>query len=104
MCAPARVASRDGTGGATAHERRLRAIREQLPEVTGDTVAGGYVDAVTSGRIEHGPDSIHLLVMDLHRELNRIQSQLAEQSLDGARAVTAYPTPTRRWSGPSCAA
>src|SRR5207342_2588575 len=34
----------------------------------------------------HGSDSVHLLVMDLHRELNRIQSHLAEQSLDGARA------------------
>ena len=103
MCAPARVASPDGAGGSTAHERRLRAIREQLPEVTGDTVAVGYVDAVTQAD-RHGPDSVHLLVMDLHRELNRIQSQAGRTVAGRCACIRLYPTPTRRSSGPSCAA
>jgi len=41
-------------------------------------------------RIVHGDrdqgDSVHLLVMDLHRALNRLAMQLAEETLDGAHA------------------
>ncbi len=32
----------------------------------------------------YGDDSLHLLVMDVHRELNRVQASLAEERLDGA--------------------
>ena len=36
--------------------------------------------------MREGTDSLHRLVMELHRELNRIQVDLAEQVVDGARA------------------
>ena len=40
-------------------------------------------DRITSGRPDDG-DSLHLLVMDAHRALNRLQAQIATASLDGA--------------------
>lgn len=36
-------------------------------------------------------DSVHLLVMDLHRALNRLAAQLAEEVIDGAHAVAIEP-------------
>ena len=82
MLAPLRIAGELGVPLAT-YETRLATIREALPALVGDTLPAGYVDTITS-TARHHADSIHLLVMDLHKELNRVQRELAEQSLDGA--------------------
>ena len=50
-----------------------------------------YVDAVSRADKEV-PDSVHLLVMDLHRELNRLQMGIAVESLDGARVYRIHDT------------
>jgi uncharacterized protein Yka (UPF0111/DUF47 family) len=82
MLAPLRV-SGDPSLPVDAYERRLTALRGELPVVADDTVPAGYVQAIT--RSDRGSaDSLHLLVMDLHKELNRVQCHLAEQNLDGA--------------------
>jgi len=84
MMAPLRVPGFQPDRPLGAYEQRLAALRDVLPGVTADAVPSGYVDAVTRvGR--DGPDSIHLLVMDLHRELNGAQARLAEHVVDGAR-------------------
>ncbi len=70
-------------GAGTEHERRLRALLEQAPAVAGDHISGACIRALTSGQREAG-DSLHLLVMDLHRELNRLQQELATESINGA--------------------
>ena len=62
---------------------RLDALVAVAPEFAGDQVPGRYVDRITSGRPEDG-DSLHLLVMDAHRALNRLQSELATATVDGA--------------------
>jgi uncharacterized protein Yka (UPF0111/DUF47 family) len=85
MCAPLQIAASGAVHPVDSYERRLKAIREQLPAIVDDTAVVGYVDTMTRAD-RSGPDSIHLLVMDLHRELTRIQSQLAEQVIDGAHA------------------
>jgi uncharacterized protein Yka (UPF0111/DUF47 family) len=66
------------------YERRFAALCDRLT-VRDDTVPAGYVESVTRAD-RNGTDSLHLLIMDLHRELNHLQSCLAEQTLDGARA------------------
>ena len=48
-----------------------------------ERVAGPLIDALTHGSRERG-DSLHLLVMDLHKALNRLQRDIAVESLDGA--------------------
>ncbi|WIY06666.1 hypothetical protein QRX60_23490 [Amycolatopsis mongoliensis] len=71
---------------ADVHEpdaARLAALSAAAPELSGDVVAGDYLDAITSTDRRDG-DSPHLLVMDAHRALNRLQSRLATESVDGA--------------------
>ena len=68
---------------ATAFRRRFEELRYRAPSFEGDRVPGSYLDAITSARREAG-DSLHLLVMDLHRELNALQGEIAAASIDGA--------------------
>jgi hypothetical protein len=45
---------------------------------------GNFIRALTSGDREKG-DSLHILVMDIHRILNKMQEELAVENLDGAK-------------------
>lgn len=62
---------------------RLERLSTETPDLTGDRVPGTYINRITSARPGEG-DSLHLLVMDAHRALNRLQSALATTSIDGA--------------------
>ncbi len=88
MIAPLRVT--DPATGET-YERRLTGLCSQLPLLQDDTVPAGYVETMTRAE-RTGPDSLHLLVLDLHRELHRVQVRLAERSLDGARVYGLSPS------------
>jgi uncharacterized protein Yka (UPF0111/DUF47 family) len=69
---------------AAAQQERLGRLLSKLPSPVEDRIAGNWIDRLTSGQREAG-DSLHLLVMDLHKELNRLQQQLATESIDGAQ-------------------
>jgi CHAD domain-containing protein len=88
MLAPlsAQPGPRGGNGRrpAAAYTERLQALLSQAPPLAQDRVPGASIARLTSGQREAG-DSLHLLVMDLHRELNRLQEQLATETIDGAR-------------------
>jgi uncharacterized protein Yka (UPF0111/DUF47 family) len=64
-------------------EQRLQALLERAPRMTDDLISGPYLDALTSGQ-RAAEDSLHLLVMDLHKELNQLQQQLATETIDSA--------------------
>jgi len=72
----------DGLGVAK-FDRRLQTLLAQAPAPAEDRLSGSSIDRLTSGRREAG-DSMHLLVMDLHKELNRLQQQLATENIAGA--------------------
>jgi uncharacterized protein Yka (UPF0111/DUF47 family) len=80
MRAPLELA---GVAGAAELARREAALSAALPLFAGDLVPQGVVDRITSGDRARG-DSLHILVMDLHRALNALQAELAEESIDGA--------------------
>ena len=40
---------------------------------------------MTSGRPTSG-DGLHILIMDLHKELNRLQSEISTEEIEGAKA------------------
>ncbi|MGA2862467.1 MAG: hypothetical protein ACLQFF_02800 [Steroidobacteraceae bacterium] len=63
---------------------RNAALAAALPEFTNDKVAAGLIGAITSANRAAG-DSLHILVMDLHKAINALQASLAEESIDGAR-------------------
>ena len=64
--------------------RRVEAVEDALAP-DGDAINGADLARLTAGRPEEG-DSLHLVVMDAHREMNALEAQLATESVDGARA------------------
>jgi uncharacterized protein Yka (UPF0111/DUF47 family) len=79
MAAPALVAAPDEFGA------RLQQLLAALPKAEDDVVDPHTVSAMMAAGHE-GPDSLHRLVMDLHKRLNALQADLAEETLDGAAA------------------
>ncbi len=67
----------------TAFAQRLQALA--VPDSSGDELAADEIHTITSGDREGG-DSLHILVMDMHRALNALQASLASETLDGCRA------------------
>lgn len=88
MIAPLRTAdslvSANGFSPA-ACEGRLKALLDQTAEPPDEQLSGTLIDQLTSGQRDRG-DSLHLLVMDLHKALNFLQRQLATEAVDGAQA------------------
>jgi uncharacterized protein Yka (UPF0111/DUF47 family) len=79
MLAPVAAAAPEGK----RHAARLATLIDALPACAGDTLAGAQIDAITRAQRKLG-DSLHLLVMDLHKALNALQTRLAVENLDGA--------------------
>lgn len=71
-------------GCAGDYEQRLQAVLDQAPSLAGDRIPGAYINRLTSGQREV-EDSLHLLVMDLHKQLNQLQQHLATETIDGAQ-------------------
>ena len=77
------IASPDGNPRASGYEQRLEALATEAPPPAEDRITGASIDGITAAqRTER--DSLHLLIMDLHKELNQLQRQIATESLDGA--------------------
>jgi hypothetical protein len=76
-------ASGDNPRPAPGGEQRLQVLLAQAPPLVDDRISGAYIDRLTRGRRDDG-DSLHLLVMDLHKELNELQQRLASETIDGA--------------------
>jgi uncharacterized protein Yka (UPF0111/DUF47 family) len=80
MAAPVIAA---GTPGFAA---RVQAARTGLPNAADDLLDAAALAAMGSATPPRGGDSLHRLVMDLHRQLNALQAALAEETIDGAAA------------------
>ncbi|MDD2875921.1 MAG: DUF47 family protein [Acidiphilium sp.] len=77
MAAPLRGPQGEDFAGRLAH------LLATLPDAANDLLDPEAVSAMM--RAGHdGPDSIHRLVMDLHKQLNTMQAALATETLDGA--------------------
>jgi hypothetical protein len=72
---------------------RLESLLAALPAAKDDLLDGDAVSAMMQAGHDH-PDSLHRLVMDLHKRLNAMQAELAEETLDGA-AVYGLADPDR---------
>jgi len=80
MNAPIEVAEAESAASLSA---RLNARLAALPDFKGDCVAHRQVAELTSAR-RRGDDSVHLLVMDLHKALNGVAAAAAVEEIDGA--------------------
>ena len=64
---------------------RAARLLPELREDGVDLITGARIDLLTHGQRGSG-DSLHLLVMDLHKALNRLQRGIATEVIDGASA------------------
>ncbi len=64
---------------------RLAELQKTLPEAGGDEIRLAAIDDMASARRERR-DSVHLLIMDMHKEINRLASETAAETIDGASA------------------
>ena len=62
---------------------RLEGLLKALPAASDDLLEPDAISAMMRAGRDH-PDSIHRIVMDLHKRLNAMQAELAGETLDGA--------------------
>ncbi len=79
MAAPVLVEKPDDFAG------RFDKLLAALPKGENDSVDPAAISAMMQAG-QGGADSLHRLVMDLHKRLNAMQAALAEETLDGAAA------------------
>lgn len=79
MIAPLKAAAMQN-----GYEARLEKLIRNRPALDDDLISGELIAAMTSGRPESG-DGIHVFVMDLHKDLNRLQALTASEDIDGAK-------------------
>lgn len=61
-----------------------------LTALRADRLTGAQVEALTHGR-RGGEDSLHLLIMDLHKQINALAAELASEVIDGAKVWDLHP-------------
>ena len=81
MLAPIEAAD---AGAGRGFAERAAALRTAMPAAEGDQIDRRSIDEMASAR-SGSRDSVHLLVMDLHKALNRLAAETAVETLDGAR-------------------
>ena len=64
---------------------RLAKLLAALPSGENDLLDPAAISGITKAE-RGGADSLHKLVMDLHKRLNALQADLAEETIDGAAA------------------
>ncbi len=69
---------------------RLPELVDRIAGVHGDRIEPGQLAALTSADSSAG-DSLHLLVMDVHKALNQLHRRLATEVIEGARAFDITP-------------
>jgi uncharacterized protein Yka (UPF0111/DUF47 family) len=88
MAAPILAA---GRGQESAVRDRLESLLAKLPACQEDRIPQGAVSAITQAGHARG-DSVHQIVIDLHKELNAMQAEIAEERLDGAAVYSIAET------------
>jgi uncharacterized protein Yka (UPF0111/DUF47 family) len=83
----AAVTAGDGAAGSAAASR-LSALRTRLPAESDEIEVARIAELAA---LPEGADSLHRLVMDLHKALNRLAAACAEEEVAGARAHALLP-------------
>lgn len=73
----------DGNEDGKEFSRRLKALEPAIARGRDDVIARQAVNRITSGNRAKG-DSLHLLVMDVHKALNELQGKISREQIDGA--------------------
>ncbi len=82
------------TGAGEAFAKRFERLRAASTGAPDDALTQAAVSAITSART--GRDSEHLLIMDVHKALNRLSSEVAVETVAGARVHGLGPLDKQR--------
>ena len=74
----------------TSFEQRASGVLPDPEQAESELIRGSTVDLLTRAHRDKG-DSAHLLVMDMHKALNRLQLAVAGETLDGAAVYELAP-------------
>jgi uncharacterized protein Yka (UPF0111/DUF47 family) len=72
--------------GIAPFAARLAVALAAMPPAAGDMLDAETLAAMSTATPPPGTDSLHRLVMDLHKQLNKLQAGLAEETIDAAAA------------------
>lgn len=72
-------------GQSAASPLAARLAKLTLPGAGQGAISGAEISAMTSGDRKAG-DSLHLIVMDAHKAINKLQAETAIETIDGAHA------------------
>jgi len=81
MIAPFEVAKKTE---AHLYQQRLKRLSHQPWSGKGGIITGAGISSMASGAPDHG-DSVHFLIMEMHKSLNRLQAEIATDNVDGAQ-------------------
>jgi uncharacterized protein Yka (UPF0111/DUF47 family) len=88
------------TAEAEPHAR-VRHWLDWLGALPPDRLSDQQIKALTQGRRD-GSDSVHLLVMDLHKQINQLSGELASEVIDGAHVWDLRPEDRARVAAFMC--
>ena len=75
----------DGNEDGKEFSRRFKALTTAMTGGHDGIMTRQAIDRITSGNRGKG-DSLHLLVMDVHKALNQLQGKISQEQIDGAVA------------------
>jgi uncharacterized protein Yka (UPF0111/DUF47 family) len=70
-------------GKAHDYDKRLTELLDDWPAAGEEALSEQFLQRITSGDRKSG-DSLHILVMDMHRTLNSMQGELSQENIEGA--------------------
>lgn len=79
-----------GLSEAQSFGERLLCLSEEPWCEADDRITAERISGITAGRRD-GPDSPHLLVMDMHKALNGLQVRVSAESVEGAHVYAILP-------------
>lgn len=68
---------------ANLYQQRLKRLSPYSQSGNDGSITGADISSMTSGAPDRG-DSVHILIMDMHKSLNRLQAEIATENIDGA--------------------
>jgi len=78
-------------GDAAALRARLQRWLDWLDALQGERLEYAQLQSLTSGQRAGGDDSLHVLVMDMHRALNQLAGTVSSEEIDGAHVWQVQP-------------
>ncbi len=75
--------AKNGLPEAEDYDKRIKKLLEELPDSHKDAISGRAIADITVGD-PSGPDSLHLLLMGMHKSLNNLQKMISTENIAGA--------------------